>query len=158
MSAARSPVVVPPQGARARRPRAIRQSVDLADLLYAQLRVLGLPLPEREYRFDPERAWRLDLAYQSIQLAVECEGLTRDGGRHQRLEGYTEDCVKYSVASLLGHTLIRVSTGQVKSGVALLLVEAALLFKGAKLSGGEDYLQVLARIPRPRRTKGERGS
>ena len=63
--------------------------------------------PEPEYRFHPDRKWRFDLAWPDCRLAVEIEGLTRGGGRHQRPRGYTHDCEKYREAAKLGWRVLR---------------------------------------------------
>ena len=93
----------------------------------------GLPAPEREYRFHPERQWRLDFAWPASLFAVEVEGLVPahgpDGeerkGRHQTLQGAQEDIVKYAEAVLLGWRLLRVSQADVKSGRARVWAERA---------------------------------
>ncbi len=129
---ARPPVLDVPKGAQ-RRPR--RQSPrlvsDLADELAAQISLCGLPEPVREYRFS-RRRWRFDLCWPDRMLALEVEGLTRAGGRHQLVEGYEEDCVKYSAAVLAGWRLLRVTGRMVRDGRALALVEMAL----KEVSGG----------------------
>lgn len=96
------------------------------------------------------RQWRSDFANLHYDILLEVEGgtwlppsikIAKDGtakavaggGRHNRGAGYEEDCIKYSMASILGHTLIRVTTSQVKRDVHLELVRAALREKGANL-------------------------
>ena len=60
----------------------------------------GLPKCVREYKFDKKRGWRFDFAFPSVKVAIECEGLTYTGGRHQRPEGYSNDCEKYNEAAI----------------------------------------------------------
>ena len=76
-----------------------------------------------EFRFHPERRWRFDFLVTDSQkgkkCAVEIEGLTRSGGRHQRVEGYGKDCEKYNEAVLLGYTVFRFSGKQVYGGQML---------------------------------------
>lgn len=92
-----------------------------------------LPPPEKQVRFHPERGWRLDFAWPTLRLAVEIEGLVpsvgRDGkvrrGRHQTIDGMTEDLVKYAEAMCLGWRVLRVSQAQVRSGQALEWAERA---------------------------------
>jgi len=98
---------------------------DGADLLDFQLRAVGITL-EREYRFHPSRLWRLDLASLPERLAVEVEGGVFTGGRHIRGTGFTRDCEKYAELAILGWRLIRVTTDQVRDGVALGWIERAL--------------------------------
>lgn len=91
-----------------------------------QLGVAGLPKPEAEYRFHPTRRWRFDLAWPAQKLAVEIDGAVWTGGRHTRGAGVEKDCEKYAEAMILGWRVLRVSTGQVKSGQALQWAERLL--------------------------------
>lgn len=94
---------------------------------------VGIPAPQREYRFHPSRQWRFDFAWPASLFAVEVEGLVprfdRDGeerhGRHQTIDGMQEDLVKYAEATILGWRLLRVSQADVKSGRARLWTESA---------------------------------
>lgn len=101
---------------------------DYAADLMAQLRVVGLPLPVREWRFAPPRRWAFDLAYPHRLIAVEIEGgiWLPGGGRHNRGSGFERDIAKYNAASLLGWHLVRVTGGMVQNGAARELVERAL--------------------------------
>lgn len=85
-----------------------------------------LPTPVVELRFAPPRRWRFDLAWEAERLAVEVDGSVYVGGRHTRGKGYENDCIKYAEAIIRGWRVLRVTTGQVKSGVALGFVERAL--------------------------------
>jgi very-short-patch-repair endonuclease len=80
--------------------------------------------PEREYRFHPTRKWRFDFAFPDRKLAIEIEG--GNGGRHQRMGGFTADCEKYNAASLLGWRVLRYTTRMVTDGYAILEVMKAL--------------------------------
>jgi hypothetical protein len=68
------------------------------------------------------------------RIALEIEGLTHDGGRHQRVQGYTNDLRKYNEAALLGWVLIRVTQKMLKKGEAFTAVERA--FKALKAKEG----------------------
>lgn len=68
-----------------------------------------LPEPEQEIIFHPERHWRFDWGWREQKLALELEGVTRSGGRHQRVGGFTEDARKYLAAAALGWTVLRVT-------------------------------------------------
>ncbi len=74
-----------------------------------------LPAPEREFRFAPPRRWRFDLAWPAMKVAVEIEGLTPGGGRHQRVDGYAADCQKYRAAVLVGWAVLRYATPELKA-------------------------------------------
>lgn len=65
------------------------------------------PMPECEYRFHPERKWRLDFAWPSYKLAVEIEGGVWVRGRHVRGIGFVKDMEKYNELAILGWCLLR---------------------------------------------------
>ena len=60
-----------------------------------------------EHCFDTNRKWRFDLALPDVKVAIEIEGVTTEGGRHQRTKGYTNDCYKYNRAQILGWIVLR---------------------------------------------------
>lgn len=81
--------------------------------------VLGGPPLIAEHHFDHTRRWRFDFAIPEKKIAIEIEGLTHQGGRHQRLSGYSLDCEKYNAALLLGWKVLRLTRKQVKDPRAL---------------------------------------
>jgi very-short-patch-repair endonuclease len=91
-------------------------------------RAYGLT-PEREYLFHPTRMFRFDFAWPDRRIAVEVEGVTNKGGRHQRRNGYEGDCVKYNSAVMLGWRVLRYTTQMVTAGMAI-----------------DDVLQMLGRV------------
>lgn len=80
---------------------------------------------EQEYKFHPKRKWRADFLITSTKILVEVEGgiWMAGGGRHTRGKGYIEDMEKYNSAAMMGFTVLRFSTEQVKSGVAIKQIE-----------------------------------
>lgn len=92
----------------------------------AQVRLVKLPTPEREFKFHETRKWRLDFAWPEQKAAIEIEGGTWNGGRHTRGSGFEKDCEKYSEAVLLGWRVIRVPSTWVKSGKALQMAKKLL--------------------------------
>lgn len=68
---------------------------------------VGLPCPEREFRFHPERKWRFDYAFTDLFLAIEVEGGIYSGGRHVRGAGYAKDMEKYNAAVISGWKVLR---------------------------------------------------
>jgi very-short-patch-repair endonuclease len=83
--------------------------------------------PVREFKFHPDRKWRLDFCFREHMLAVEIEGLR---GRHQTIGGFIKDIEKYNAATLLGYRVLRFTTQMVTSGEAIELTLAALKGKG----------------------------
>jgi very-short-patch-repair endonuclease len=70
-------------------------------------RALGIPAPETEYRFEPKRRWRADMAWPDVRLLVEIEGGAWTFGRHTRGVGFTKDMEKYNAAAEGGWMLLR---------------------------------------------------
>ncbi|WP_262124201.1 endonuclease domain-containing protein [Acinetobacter baumannii] len=83
---------------------------------------------EQEYKFHPKRKWRADFLITGKKILIEVEGGIWSGGRHTRGKGYIGDMEKYNSAAMMGFTVLRFSTEQVKSGMALKQIE--LLIKG----------------------------
>ena len=105
-----------------------RPPVDLGEVLAKQLQLAGVITPMREFRFHPIRQWRIDLAWPHIRLAVECEGFSQGGkaGRHQRTEHMHANCEKHCALAVMGWRLMRVTGAQIRTGIALKWIEAAL--------------------------------
>ena len=91
-----------------------------------QILALGLPRPQKEYRFHPTRRWRFDLAWPDKSVACEVDGAIWVNGRHTRGSGFEKDMEKLNTAALLGWRVFRVSQGMVKDGRAVQVLEQAL--------------------------------
>lgn len=95
---------------------------DYADLLLGQLRAVGLPLPEREYRPFDDRKFRLDCAWPLRRVFVEC-----DGGEYLRAQsrrhGGAADCERWNLLALAGWTGFRFVGSQILRGDAVALLE-----------------------------------
>ncbi|WP_407580990.1 DUF559 domain-containing protein [Acinetobacter pittii] len=78
---------------------------------------------EKEYKFHPTRKWRADFLITGTKILIEVEGGIWSGGRHTRGKGYLGDLEKYNEAAMMGFTVLRFSTEQVKSGVAIKQIE-----------------------------------
>nr|WP_312324537.1 DUF559 domain-containing protein [Acinetobacter oleivorans] len=78
---------------------------------------------EQEYKFHPIRKWRADFFITGTKILVEVEGGIWSGGRHTRGKGYLGDMEKYNEAAAMGYKVLRFSTEQVKSGLALKKIE-----------------------------------
>lgn len=111
------------------------------ELLAFQLKAVNIPF-EREVAFaKPRRRWRADfivrkcpLGYdhcksegpEDIRLLIEIDGGTWSGGWHVTGSGHASDAEKRNAAVLLGYRPLTFTPEQVKSGVALQTIEAAL--------------------------------
>jgi hypothetical protein len=99
---------------------------ELEAALLFQIKVIGLPPPEQEFRFHPVRRWRFDGAYPDKLLAYEIHGGVWTGGRHVRGNGFTKDCEKYTEAAKLGWRILHFTAKHVNSGEAVGAIEEAL--------------------------------
>lgn len=91
-----------------------------------QWRLYGLPIPEAEYRFHPERRWRFDYAFPSQKIGVEIEGGVWNRGRHTRAVGFIGDMEKYNEAGRLGWRVFRFTPQQFNKGEAFALLRKVL--------------------------------
>ena len=90
--------------------------------LATQLKALKIEF-EQEFYFHPKRKWRADFHLVGKKILVEVEGGIWSGGRHTRGKGYIGDMDKYNSATMMGYQVIRFSTEQVKSGLAVQQIE-----------------------------------
>lgn len=90
--------------------------------LATALRALKIDF-EQEFKFHPERKWKADFHLVGKKILVEVEGGIWSGGRHTRGKGYIGDMQKYNAATMMGYQVIRFSTEQVKSGLAIQQIE-----------------------------------
>jgi len=81
---------------------------------------------EQEYKFHPKRQWRADFHILETKILVEIEGGIWTDGRHTRGKGFIHDMEKYNAATVLGYQVLRFSTEQVKSGLAVRQIERLL--------------------------------
>ena len=94
-------------------------------MIGAYCRAHGLPEPEYEVLFHPTRKWRFDMLFQRW-LAVEIDGVTYAGGRHQRIGGFIADMEKQNAATVLGYRILRFLPRQIDSGMAFQTIKEAL--------------------------------
>jgi very-short-patch-repair endonuclease len=80
----------------------------------------------REFRFQPGRKWRFDLACWPIKLAIELHGGTWSGGRHTRGAGFQRDREKMNAAQVLGWSVLEFTTDDVLQGRAEKTIKAWL--------------------------------
>ena len=94
----------------------------LEETLAIELRAKRVPFFCREFEFHATRAWRLDFAWPEIKFAVEIDGW----GRHQRRQGFEDDCEKLNAAEMAGWTVLRYTGAMVKDGRAAKQIVAYL--------------------------------
>jgi len=99
---------------------------ELEDLLEAHIRLLGLPKPKREYRFDRERRWRFDLAWPLHKVAAEVDGGIFSRGRHVRGVGFERDAEKRNAAVIASWRVLHFTPRHIKSGTAVREIETLL--------------------------------
>ncbi|OOD20926.1 DUF559 domain-containing protein [Acinetobacter baumannii] len=112
-----------PKG-RSRRPKVKGEKIpnEFEAKLARELKTLKIEF-EQEFYFHPDRKWRADFHLVDKKILVEVEGGIWSGGRHTRGKGYIGDMEKYNVATMMGYQVIRFSTDQVKSGLAIQQIE-----------------------------------
>lgn len=74
--------------------------------------------PVAEVGFMQGRKWRFDFIFPG-KWAIEIEGGTWVNGRHNRASSIEADMEKYNEAAILGWKVLRFTTGQVMSGMAI---------------------------------------
>ena len=105
---------------------------ELEDLLESHIRLIGLPTPEREYRFHPLRRWRFDFAWPLLKIAAEVDGGIYSRGRHVRGAGFERDAEKGNAAVLAGWRVLHFTPRQVRSGSAVQTID--ILIKKRQLN------------------------
>lgn len=115
----------------------------LESLLASQIYFIKAPVPVREYRFAAEHVglgdglrrrllehglkdWRFDFAWPDRMFAVEVEGISPKGGRHQTVGGFRQDIEKYHAALAMGWVVYRTTSTLIKSGATISLIEKRL--------------------------------
>ena len=110
-------------GAKTKRPkRGGKVESEGESLLSLQLKALKIAF-EREFKFCQDRKWRADFHLVDKMILIEVEGGIWSNGRHTRGKGYLGDMEKYNAATVMGYQVLRFSTEQVKSGLAIQQIE-----------------------------------
>lgn len=126
-----NPDLFPPNGRSTRTKTTTGRQTTATDILLHQLKVFGLPAPEMEYLFHPDRKWRFDLAWVNDGIAVEIDGgiwLQTKSGRskgHAHPQRFIQDLEKLNEAILQGWRVFRFTPEMVKKGLAIAWLERA---------------------------------
>jgi len=92
-----------------------------------QLRAVGLPVPEREFKFHEKRKWRFDFAFPEQLWAVEINGGGWNSGAHNRNPiAMWRDYEKLNAAQELGWRVLQFTGTQIKDGTAINQLERIL--------------------------------
>ncbi len=72
-------------------------------------KLLKLMYPEtiEEFKFCGDRKFRADFFIPSLNVLIEYEGIVGKQSRHTNIVGYSNDCDKYNLASILGYKVLR---------------------------------------------------
>lgn len=97
-----------------------------------QLRAVGIEFV-REHQFLETRKFRFDFALLRFRIGIEVEGGTWVSGRHTRGAGYAKDCEKSNLAQLDGWMVLRFVPDQIKSGMALQMIQWSIVERGKQL-------------------------
>lgn len=81
---------------------------------YWRLLATDQPEPTPEHKFMAKRRFRFDFAFVGQKLAIEIEGGTWMRGRHNRAQGFEQDCSKYNLAVLEGWRVLRYTGDMLK--------------------------------------------
>lgn len=97
---------------RSREPRKVPAStpeiIPTLPIIFAEwLASYSIPMPEPEFRFNPDRKWRFDYAWPASKVALEVEGGVWTEGRHTRGKGFLADIEKYNCAACRGWRILR---------------------------------------------------
>ena len=100
------------------------QKETLEARLLRDIKAVGLPIPEMQYKWHPDRLFMADYAYPHIKLLIEC-----DGGQWQRNTGHNSgtgkdrDCEKDIEAIFHGWKIFRFPTSMIMDGRAIAYLE-----------------------------------
>jgi len=92
---------------------------DLEELPGQHIRLSGLTMPAREYRFHPRRRWRFDFARPFYEIAVEVDGGVYSLGGHVRSRGFERDAEKRNAAAMAGWRELHFTPRHVESDLAV---------------------------------------
>lgn len=89
---------------------------------FTQLKIVGLPFPDSEYLFHPNRKWRIDYCWPVYKLAVEVDGGAFIGGRHSQGKGFFGDMEKYNELAIQRFYLLRFTPRDIDGGKAVRII------------------------------------
>ena len=97
----------------------------------AYCRVYGLPPPQTELQFDPQRRFRFDASWFEYRVAVEVQGGIRRGfASHSSYDQRRRDMEKINRAQMLGWVVLQFEWKDVMSGAAVEVIRGAISARG----------------------------
>lgn len=115
------PVIAPKLG----RPKKGPSELELA---FAQQIVdHKLPMPSREYRFLPNRDWRLDYAWRPYMVSVEVNGMV-----HRIKQRFLSDIEKLAYAQMHGWTVLLLAGQDIREPRGIMWLATLLEQRGWK--------------------------
>jgi very-short-patch-repair endonuclease len=114
-----------------------------------------MPKPVVECEFFEGRGWRFDFCWPEAKLAVEMDGglrnntffskkhnafITTKGGRHNRPEGYIEDCNKMNAATESGWAVLRYTSDHMKHSPVQVIEQVMNTLKSRMSIGNLEIL------------------
>lgn len=97
---------------------------ELEEELAFQIKAVGLPEFQRQYKFHPTRDWRLDFYREGWGIEVQGGGWIQGGGGHNRNAlTMAKDYIKLNACSELGIRLLLYTGEQIKDGTAIAQIE-----------------------------------
>lgn len=100
---------------------------------------LGGPDYITEYRFHDERKWRFDVAWPLFKIAIELQGATWSGGKHNRGQGYENDCEKLMAATLDGWRVFWLTSTMIKNNPHGHLMPIIQFIRDQQSNEQDDY-------------------
>lgn len=104
---------------------------NLEQALLSQIRIVGLPMPEREFRAIPKRRFKWDFAYPDRKLLIEVQGGIW-AGKYGKQSGHTSgtglnrDYEKNNLAVCHGYKVLYFTSNMIESGEAVSKIEEAM--------------------------------
>ncbi len=74
-----------------------------------------------EFKFHPDRQWRMDFAIPFTKISIEIEGgiWMKGGGAHSRPMNILRDVEKQNAAVMLGYAPLRFTDKEIKNGTSI---------------------------------------
>ena len=90
-------------------------------------------IPQRQFKFDPERKWRFDFAWPYVKVAVEIDGgvFQAQATGHRSIDGIVSSMEKSNAAAMQGWCLLRYHANDLDQRPAqvVAMVQSAILIR-----------------------------